>query len=155
MPRWLWALWVTLAGASAPYTHTLRAHGWLAELRENHAIRAPHAHDCRFYSGRITGEEDSRAAVAECAGEVYGVLQARGRDVYLQPGGKIKSRVMRRRDLSFVDNPPVFDLMGDMVEDLDFDVDDDDQSRPPRAQNDIQYSQFRAPIITRPLSGQF
>ncbi|GBP09894.1 A disintegrin and metalloproteinase with thrombospondin motifs 3 [Eumeta japonica] len=185
--RWLWAALLCVAVALSPPrfrpvlltprwhaiapaadqsgVFLLHVHRWLVELKENTAIRAPHHHDCRFYRGRVVREAGSSAAVTECAGRLYGLLQVGGDEFLLQPAQSVRyTHALRRRaapalDVALTEYAPAFNLTDDMITDFDVDVTDYDDSttdrfpsvRTRQADRDAAYFHDIAPV-TRPLS---
>lgn len=150
-------------------THIVHIHGWLVELQENNAISAPFYDECQFYKGKVVREEDSTVALTECAGQLYGLLQVRGKDFILQPTEHPRhAHVLRRRNanVTLSDEPPAFNLTGDTVTDLELNFDEDDDesglSRPSNVRtrhphtDDVQYSHTNNILtISRPTSGPY
>lgn len=188
MARWLWAaLCLTLVRAWTPpahpllldpklhrvrhrrdisdqstfpkdHTHTVNIHGWLVQLRENSAIRAPYDDECRFYKGQVVEENDSAVAITECQGQYYGLLQVNSKEFVLQPTTvPHDSHVLRRRDITLTDMPPVFNLTGDTVTDLELDfIEETTPYIGPRIKGKSEVEYFRSqsvPVYTRPVSG--
>lgn len=163
-PRWLWAgaLLAALLGVQAapppPAARRLRLLGWDLELHENRAIRSPYYDECKFYRGKVLGEEQSTASVTECGGQLYGLIQVGEEDFVVQPRAVHEGRAhtLRRRDVA-LEEPVRYDLTGDTVTDLDLDFDDEPMAPHIRPRHSdyapmIDYLRSEGPV-TRSISG--
>lgn len=169
MPRWLTAAmllvsahaWTPRTSPSTPQTNTTRllhVSGWDLELRENRAIRSPYYKQCQFYTGRVLYQDRSSATITECDGQVYGLLEV-GEQVYVLQPTRAGRHVVHRRDVVWSEQPTLFNLTGDTVDNLELDLESDDEPVPhvrPRhtAHSDHEYYRDVRPV-TRPVSGVF
>lgn len=137
-------------------THTVLVHGWLLRLRENLAIRAPYVDDCRFYKGRVVDEDESSAAITECGGRLYGLLQVRGEEFVLQPTEVPRdAHVLRRRDITLTYEPTAFNLTDDTVTDLDLNFDEEFRLPYIKPRGDGSEYFHNTPVFSRPISGSY